>query len=42
MGIQIKVIYHVMAKDLTLKELWLLYKFGRRTENLEGTDFSKN
>ena len=42
MGIQMKVVYHGKAKDLTLKELWLLYKFGRRTENLETTDFNKN
>ncbi len=42
MGIQMKVVYRGKAKDLTLKEIWLLYKFGRRTENLEDTDFSRN
>ena len=32
MGISMKVVYHGKAKDLNLKELWLLYKFGRKVK----------
>lgn len=30
------------AKDLTLEELFLLFKFGRKVELLEVGDFSAN
>jgi len=36
------LIYIGKFKDLTLKELWLLIKFGRPIEKLEAIDFSRN
>ena len=32
----------IKAKDLTLTEIWLLWKFGRKVEHLEDVDFSWN
>ena len=42
MGIQMKVVYHGKVRDLSLEELFLTFMFGRRTENLEDIDFSRN
>ena len=42
MGIQMKAVYYGKAKDLSLEELFLLLKFGRKTESIEGGDLCAN
>ena len=42
MGIQMKVVYHGKVKDLSLEELFMLLKFGRKTESIEGGDLCVN
>lgn len=37
-----KVLFIGKAKDLTLEELFLSLKFGRKIERLEVVDFSRN
>lgn len=34
--------YKGKLKDLTPKELWMLWHFGRKVEALEDVDFSRN
>ncbi len=36
------ILYKGKAKNMTLKELWLMWKFGRPIELLEEVDFSGN
>ncbi len=36
------IIYIGKARNLTYKELWLIWKFGRPVETLEPIDFSGN
>ncbi len=36
------ILYNGKAKDMTFKELWLAWKFGRPIERLESVDFSQN
>lgn len=37
-----RLLYIGKVKDMTLKELWLLWRFGRKIELLEDADFSRN
>jgi len=36
------IIFKGKAKDINLKEIWLILKFGQPVERLEPVDFSKN
>lgn len=37
-----RILYIGKAKDMTLKELWLVWRFGRKIEPLESVDFNRN
>ena len=36
------ILYIGKAKNMTLKEIWLCWKFGRLVELVEATDFGRN
>ena len=36
------IIYNGKAKDMTFKELWMAWNFGRIIPLVEAVDFSKN
>ncbi len=36
------ILYNGKAKNMTRKEIWLVWYFGRITEPLEPGDFSRN
>ncbi len=37
-----RIAYIGKFKDMSLKELWLFWRFGRKIEPLEDVDFCKN
>lgn len=39
---QMRLLYIGKAKDMTFNELWMLQHFGRKLEQLEDVDFSRN
>jgi len=38
----VRIAYIGKAKNITLKEIWLFWRFGRKIELLEDVDFCKN
>ncbi len=37
-----RILYIGKTKDMTLKELWLVWKFGRKIETIESVDVNRN
>lgn len=37
-----RIAYIGKAKNMTLKEIWLCYTFGRPVEPIEAEDFNRN
>jgi len=42
MAMKMFIIFYGKAKDINLREIWLVLKYGRPIEPLEPEDFSKN
>ena len=36
------ILYNGKMKDMTFKELWMMWNFGRTVEKLEAGDFNLN